>query len=109
MKKIISLFVLIITLATVWAVCASAIDIYEAFTKETFEHEGTVLPYRLYVPEDFDAEKKYPLVLFLHGAGERGDDNDVQLKNAVQILFDREDHKDFHNIYIASQEDLPLG
>lgn len=24
-------------------------------------------------------------------------------------LFDREDHKDFHNIYIASQEDLPLG
>lgn len=24
-------------------------------------------------------------------------------------LFDREDHKDFHNIYIASQGDLPLG
>lgn len=103
MKKIISLFILIITLATVWAVCASAIDIYEAFTKETFEHEGTVLPYRLYVPEDFDAEKKYPLVLFLHGAGERGDDNDAQLKNAVQILFDREDQLMSGAVVVAPQ------
>ena len=103
MKKIISLFILIITLATVWAVCASAIDIYEAFTKETFEYEGTKLPYRLYVPEDFDATKKYPVVLFLHGAGERGDDNEAQLKNAVQILFDREDKLIQDAIVVAPQ------
>jgi len=30
--------------------------------------------YLLYLPRTYDPEKKYPLVLFLHGANERGDD-----------------------------------
>jgi predicted peptidase len=32
------------------------------------------LDYLLYLPEDYDAKDKWPLVIFLHGAGERGDD-----------------------------------
>jgi predicted peptidase len=35
--------------------------------------------YRLFVPADFDPTKAYPLVFFLHGAGERGSDNEAQL------------------------------
>ncbi|RMG03596.1 MAG: hypothetical protein D6741_02120, partial [Planctomycetota bacterium] len=46
---------------------------------------GETLPYRLLVPENYDADKRYPLILFLHGAGERGDDNELQLKHA-QVL-----------------------
>ena len=103
MKKIISVFALIATLVALLAVCVSAVDVYEAFEKETFEHERTTLPYRIYVPEDFDSAKKYPLVLFLHGAGERGDDNDAQLKNAVQVLFDREDQLIHQAIVVAPQ------
>ena len=30
--------------------------------------------YMLYLPENYSAEKKYPLLVALHGAGERGDD-----------------------------------
>lgn len=30
--------------------------------------------YVVYVPPEYDASKEWPLVLFLHGAGERGDD-----------------------------------
>ncbi|MFN2187886.1 MAG: alpha/beta hydrolase-fold protein [Candidatus Promineifilaceae bacterium] len=38
--------------------------------------EGTRLPYLLHIPSEYgqDKGKKWPLILFLHGAGERGDD-----------------------------------
>lgn len=37
------------------------------------------MPYRLFIPDNYDPAKKYPMVLFLHGAGERGTDNNAQL------------------------------
>ena len=36
-------------------------------------------PYRLLAPEKIEANTRYPLVVYLHGAGERGDDNKHQL------------------------------
>jgi len=44
--------------------------------------QGESIPYRLFVPKGYDAAKKYPLILFLHGAGERGTDNEAQLVHA---------------------------
>jgi predicted peptidase len=44
---------------------------------------GKVLRYRLLRPDNYDAKKSYPLVLLLHGAGERGNDNEKQLKWGV--------------------------
>jgi len=41
--------------------------------------DGRALPYRFYQPRRVDSGKKYPLVLILHGAGERGRDNRVSL------------------------------
>ena len=35
--------------------------------------------YYVFLPENYDANKKYPLVLFLHGAGERGDGSEEKL------------------------------
>ena len=35
--------------------------------------------YYVFLPENYDANKKYPLVLFLHGAGERGDGSKEKL------------------------------
>ena len=35
---------------------------------------GTEYPYTVYVPRSFDASKRWPVILFLHGAGERGMD-----------------------------------
>jgi len=50
------------------------------FSSEHFISEkGDTLNYRLLFP-DSDPLRKYPLVIFLHGSGERGSDNDAQLK-----------------------------
>ena len=51
---------------------------------------GDSLKYRLLRPEAEKAGQKYPLVLFLHGAGERGDDNQKQLVHGGQVF--RESH-----------------
>ncbi|HET8753299.1 MAG TPA: prolyl oligopeptidase family serine peptidase [Salinimicrobium sp.] len=51
----------------------------ELFKPAHFIHQGDTLNYRILFPKDFSEEKEYPLVLFLHGAGERGDDNESQL------------------------------
>jgi predicted peptidase len=44
-------------------------------------HGGAKMPYRLLKPEKVEAGKRYPLVLILHGFGERGTDNQKQLKD----------------------------
>jgi predicted peptidase len=44
---------------------------------------GTIVKYRWSVPETPVAGKSYPLVLFLHGAGERGKNNKLQLRHGV--------------------------
>lgn len=42
------------------------------------------LLYRFLKPENLKAGEKYPLVIFLHGAGERGTDNLAQLKHVAR-------------------------
>lgn len=52
------------------------------------EGNGT-LPYRLYRSEKADTTKEaLPLVIFLHGAGERGNDNVAQLTHCVHFFLD---------------------
>ena len=72
MKLIITLFLCLIT-----AVSA------EDFKAETFKS----LPYRIHIPDGLDKSKKYPLIIFFHGAGERGDDNKRQLVHGCKELL----------------------
>jgi len=58
----------------------SVSDLYEARTF-TGSKDDT-LQYRLFIPEDYDPKKKYPLVLFHHGRGGIGNDNKRQLEGA---------------------------
>jgi hypothetical protein len=57
----------------------SALSTADQFAKATHTFQGSSLPYRIYIPEGNDPNKKYPLVLTLHGMGERGNDNNWQL------------------------------
>jgi len=56
------------------------------FSKEKYINgKGDTLDYRLLFP-DYNLARKYPLVIFLHGSGERGNDNEAQLKWGVMNL-----------------------
>lgn len=46
-----------------------------------YHMEAGALPYRLIKPQTLEANKIYPLILFFHGAGERGTDNRAQLSH----------------------------
>ncbi|MDB5116681.1 MAG: phospholipase [Mucilaginibacter sp.] len=60
---------------------------FSAFSFNTYVKDGHTLPYRFYKPE-IKRGKKYPLVIFFHGAGERGLDNRVQfLRFAPTVTF----------------------
>jgi predicted peptidase len=62
----------------------SAADHRDRFEARTFEGDaGKKLNYRLLLPKGYDPKKAYPLVLFLHGAGERGSDNKIQLVHGM--------------------------
>lgn len=41
---------------------------------------GKTLPYRLFVPADYDKNGHCPVLFFLHGAGERGTDNGIHIR-----------------------------
>ncbi|MCB9921209.1 MAG: prolyl oligopeptidase family serine peptidase [Planctomycetaceae bacterium] len=55
----------------------------ERFETRVFETDHGSLPYRLLRPKDYDPQHSYPLVIFYHGAGERGDDNVKQLVHGM--------------------------
>lgn len=74
------------------------------FEKREFTNKkGEVLPYRILYPKNYDAGKKYPLVLFLHGGGERGNDNEKQLVHGVKVFLEPENRERFPAIVIAPQ------
>lgn len=57
------------------------------FEKMVFEAaNGIELPYQIHYPESYSFEEKAPLLLFLHGAGERGNDNEAQMLHGGDLL-----------------------
>jgi len=61
------------------------------------------LNYLLFLPKDYGAEskRKWPLILFLHGAGERGDDLELVKKHGIPKIV--EQRKDFPFIAVSPQ------
>jgi len=50
---------------------------------------GLDLPYRLYVPKTLEPARKYPLIVYLHGAGDNGSDNIRQAGPLVARLIEQ--------------------
>lgn len=71
--------------------------------KEFTSPQGGTLKYRILFPENYDGEKKFPLVLVLHGAGERGNDNEKQLVHGSKLFLDSLVRKKFPAIVVFPQ------
>ncbi len=71
-----------------------------------FNHEEQFLNYRILYPKDFDKSKTYPLTLFLHGIGERGDDNETQLKYVDMVFLNQDYLKNHESVVIFPQAPL---
>lgn len=52
---------------------------------------GDTLLYRVLWPKQFQKGKRYPVILFLHGSGERGEDNRKQLTHGSKLFLDNQE------------------
>lgn len=74
-----------------------------AYQKKVFSSDSGKLAYRIIIPNNFDASKKYPLLLFLHGAGERGNDNEKQLAHGASLFIKKEIRVKYPSIVVMPQ------
>ena len=49
------------------------------FVERSLQRHGVNYRYQVFVPDGWTAKRDWPVVLFLHGSGERGSDNRAQL------------------------------
>ena len=74
------------------------------FSKEVFVSPSSgKLKYRKLSPTNAGGRRSLPLVVFLHGSGERGDDNVSQLKHGLDYLASPEGMQKFPATIIAPQ------
>lgn len=73
-------FVLIPLLVLFAALPLASQDKLDGFVARTFKNSRREkMPYRLFIPSGYDKNKKYPIIIWLHGAGGAGNDNLLQI------------------------------
>jgi predicted peptidase len=77
------------------------------FKAQVFRSGKASLNYRILYPSKYDVNKKYPVVLFLHGSGERGSDNVKQLTHGSKLFLDSVNRVKFPAFVIFPQ--CPMG
>src|SRR5688572_6638904 len=104
MKKSIVLILIIVLIQT-----KNLVEAQNEYVKKVYTNkEGKILPYRILYPLNYNKDMKYPLVLVLHGAGERGNNNESQLAHGSQLFLDSMNRNKYPAIVVFPQcpEDL---
>jgi len=69
------------------------------YKKEIFVHNSDSLNYRILKPLNYNPNKLYPVHLFLHGSGERGNNNTAQLTHGGE-LFLKQENRELYNSWV---------
>lgn len=75
----------------------------EQFARKLLVYRGDTLRYRILYPENYNPQQKYPLVVFLHGAGERGNDNAKQLTHGARLFLENANRYQYPAIVVFPQ------
>lgn len=73
------------------------------FLTKTFTDAKGATPYRLFVPKEYNGKTPLPLVVFLHGAGEKGNDNQKQISNHANGAMVFAEQKSNPCLFVAPQ------
>lgn len=73
------------------------------FQELYFEKDGQTIPYRLMLPDGYRGTMDYPLIVVLHGSGERGSDNEAQLVHGSFLFEIEENRKKYPAIVVFPQ------
>ncbi|RKY48652.1 MAG: phospholipase, partial [Candidatus Neomarinimicrobiota bacterium] len=73
------------------------------YTPHVYTAGADTLPYRLLEPAKTGRGELYPLVVFLHGSGERGNDNTRQLTHGTYLFQKPENVQDYPCFVLAPQ------
>lgn len=76
---------------------------YPEYEKHWFVEGKDTLPWRILLPENYKPSEKYPLIIFLHGSGERGNDNVSQLIHGGRFFLKPEYRKKYPAIVVFPQ------
>lgn len=74
-------------IASALAISAGAVEVSDFQARSHKLSANKNMAYRLFIPKNYQASTRYPLVISLHGAGERGNDNTAQLKHDVSKMW----------------------
>jgi predicted peptidase len=82
--------------------CSNSQDL-NLFENKFFVLKNDTLNYRILKPLNYDPAKQYPVHLFLHGAGERGDDNKSQLIHGGKLFLKKDNRLKYNSWVIFPQ------
>lgn len=85
--RIASAFLLSVSILA--ATSAQSQNVQTGFLDRSVTVGGVAYPYEVYVPASYSTAQQWPVILFLHGAGERGGDRLLQTSNALGAAIRR--------------------
>lgn len=94
---------IIFCLLTISGLTTTAQEHYQQYHKRWLVSGPDTLPWRIMYPEGYDGKTKFPVIFFLHGAGERGNDNTRQLIHGSKLFANEKLRQQFPAIVIMPQ------
>jgi len=89
------IFVLFLSLSLVFSCNRNAVE----FLKREVTVGGTTYGYRVYVPKERPVGQKFPVMLYLHGSGARGSDNESQIEGFRKFIADNPQNYKFMMVF----------